>query len=129
MATDTKKTPAARRMLGLVAAVLAVELVVLAFLLWPTRRAPSATAVDQPAVADIAVRRSYPDNVGSAAPDPNGASGQPAGDETPVAAADGAGSTLCGGKVCKEDQFCCGPPACGYCASKMAGPACPTKCP
>jgi hypothetical protein len=127
MTQDVTKAPAGRRTVGVIAAILAVELVVLAFLLWPTRR-PSATVVDQPAVTD-ALRRSYPANVGSPAPDPNGASSQPAGGDTPVAAADGAGPTLCGGKVCKEDQFCCGPPACGYCASKMAGPACPTKCP
>jgi hypothetical protein len=129
MTKEVKGSPAGRGMIGLAAAVLAA-VVVLAFYLWPTRRAPSAPVVDQPAVADVEARRSYPDNVASAMaalPDPP--SSLPAGSDVPVAAADGAGSTLCGGKVCKEDQFCCGPPACGYCASKMAGPACPTKCP
>jgi hypothetical protein len=128
MTKDTKETPAGRGIVGLAAAVLAV-VVVLAFYLWPTRRAPSAPVVDQPAVADVEARRSYPDNLASAMLVPDGPSSQPAGTDVPVAAADGAGPTLCGGKVCKEDQFCCGPPACGYCASKMAGPACPTKCP
>jgi hypothetical protein len=45
---------------------------------------------------------------------------------TPVAATD---AGLCGGKVCNPDQFCCGPPACGHCAYKMAGPVCPKTCP
>ena len=42
----------------------------------------------------------------------------------------GAGEgSLCGGKVCRADQFCCGPPECGHCASRMTGPRCPTSCP
>src|SRR4051812_10763968 len=35
----------------------------------------------------------------------------------------------CGGKVCRADQFCCGPPECGHCASRMTGPRCPASCP
>jgi hypothetical protein len=55
------------------------------------------------------------------------AAGGPAAAATPVSApADGG---LCGGKVCTADQFCCGPPACGHCAYRMAGPVCPTACP
>jgi hypothetical protein len=37
--------------------------------------------------------------------------------------------SLCGGKVCRADQFCCGPSECGHCASRMTGPRCPTSCP
>jgi len=40
--------------------------------------------------------------------------------------ADGA---LCGGKVCAANQFCCGPPECGHCASRLTGPRCPASCP
>ena len=36
---------------------------------------------------------------------------------------------LCGGKVCRPGQFCCGPPECGRCAYPMAGPRCPGVCP
>lgn len=36
---------------------------------------------------------------------------------------------LCGGKVCRPGQFCCGPPECGRCAYPMAGPRCPSVCP
>ena len=36
--------------------------------------------------------------------------------------------SLCGGKVCRADQFCCGPPECGHCASRMTGPRCPATC-
>jgi hypothetical protein len=42
---------------------------------------------------------------------------------------DGASGELCGGKVCKADQFCCGPPECGTCANRMSGPRCPNSCP
>ncbi len=35
----------------------------------------------------------------------------------------------CGGKLCAADQFCCGPPECGHCASRMTGPRCPSTCP
>lgn len=38
-------------------------------------------------------------------------------------------SSLCGGKVCRADQFCCGPPECGHCARRLTGPRCPTSCP
>jgi hypothetical protein len=38
-------------------------------------------------------------------------------------------NSLCGGKVCRGDQFCCGPPECGRCASRLSGPRCPTICP
>ena len=42
----------------------------------------------------------------------------------------GAGSDggLCNGQVCAGDQFCCGPPACGYCARILQGPNCATTC-
>jgi len=36
---------------------------------------------------------------------------------------------LCGGKVCAANQFCCGPPECGRCASRLTGPRCPASCP
>jgi hypothetical protein len=47
-----------------------------------------------------------------------------------AAAADGSAKEppLCGGKVCRPDQFCCGPPECGHCASKLTGPNCPKTC-
>jgi hypothetical protein len=35
---------------------------------------------------------------------------------------------LCSGKVCRSDQFCCGPPACGFCANVLQGPNCQTTC-
>jgi hypothetical protein len=35
---------------------------------------------------------------------------------------------LCNGQVCAADQFCCGPPACGYCARILQGPNCATTC-
>ena len=38
-------------------------------------------------------------------------------------------NSLCGGKVCRADQFCCGPPECGHCTSRLSGPRCPTSCP
>jgi hypothetical protein len=38
-------------------------------------------------------------------------------------------NSLCGGNVCRADQFCCGPPECGHCASRLTGPRCPTSCP
>jgi len=41
----------------------------------------------------------------------------------------GASEPLCGGRRCKPDQFCCGPPECGTCANKAAGPHCPKTCP
>jgi hypothetical protein len=129
MTKDTKKTPAGRKMVGVVAAILAVELVVLAFYLWPAGRAPSPQ-VDQAAVADVAPRSAFPANVAPAVALGDGPSTIPAGTDVPAAAAtDSAGPTLCGGKVCKDDQFCCGPPACGHCANKLTGPECPTKCP
>jgi hypothetical protein len=42
----------------------------------------------------------------------------------------GAGSDggLCNGQICAADQFCCGPPACGYCARILQGPNCATTC-
>jgi hypothetical protein len=43
--------------------------------------------------------------------------------------ADAAKETLCGGTVCRPDQFCCGPPACGHCVSALRGPRCPKTCP
>ena len=36
--------------------------------------------------------------------------------------------TLCGGKTCKSNEFCCGPPACGFCANILTGPNCTTTC-
>jgi len=35
---------------------------------------------------------------------------------------------LCGGKTCGADEFCCGPPQCGFCANKMSGVNCPATC-
>lgn len=35
---------------------------------------------------------------------------------------------LCSGVVCKANEFCCGPPACGSCANVLQGPNCPTSC-
>jgi hypothetical protein len=48
-----------------------------------------------------------------------------------VGGADGgrADGSLCGGKTCAPDQFCCGPPECGRCTSRAAGPRCPNSCP
>jgi hypothetical protein len=126
MTRDAKKTPAGRWLVGTLAAVLAVSLVLLAFALWPKPRPASSPGIDQPAVADVTLRRSYPANEATPAVVPDHPSNPAAGNDAPAASA---GPTLCGGKVCKEDQFCCGPPACGYCANKMTGPECPTKCP
>jgi len=36
--------------------------------------------------------------------------------------------TTCGGRVCTSDQFCCGPPDCGYCANILTGPNCQQAC-
>lgn len=51
----------------------------------------------------------------------------------PLASADApaadAKDALCGGIVCRPDQFCCGPPACGHCVSALRGPRCPKTCP
>jgi hypothetical protein len=44
-------------------------------------------------------------------------------------AADASDGVLCGGKVCAANQFCCGPPECGHCASRLTGPRCPSTCP
>ena len=43
-------------------------------------------------------------------------------------AADAKKDSLCGGTVCRPDQFCCGPPACGHCVSALRGPRCPNTC-
>ena len=130
MPKDTQ-TPRATRTwrLALAAALVAVGLVCLALYLRPARRAPSARQVDEPTVTDVGpTTRSYPSNEAPAVAAAEPAS-QPAAADVAVAAADAAGPVLCGGKVCKEDQFCCGPPACGHCANKLTGPECPTKCP
>jgi hypothetical protein len=128
MTKETPRPPAVRRwLLGLAAAVIAAELVWLALYLRPERRAAPAPEANEPAVSDIRPRpRSYPANEPPAV-----AAGDPASPPAAavaVADADDAGPVLCGGKVCKDDQFCCGPPACGHCASKLTGPECPTKC-
>jgi hypothetical protein len=62
-----------------------------------------------------------------------GAGGQGgAGDATGSGGGGGSSSadagTLCSGKLCKSDQFCCGPPACGFCANLAQGPNCQTTC-
>jgi hypothetical protein len=124
---DTKMTPAGRWIVAL--ALLAAGLVFLALYLRPARRTPSSTQVDEPTVADVTPGRSYPLNAAGAEVAADAPSTLPASADVPVATADGAGPTLCGGKACKEDQFCCGPPACGHCANKLMGPECPTKCP
>jgi hypothetical protein len=129
MPEDTQTPTATRRWkLGLAAALLAVGLVCLALYLRPAPRAPSAPQVDEPSVADVGTTtRSYPSH--EASPAAAAPANVPAPADVAVAAADDAASALCGGKVCKEDQFCCGPPACGHCANKLTGPECPTKCP
>jgi hypothetical protein len=77
---------------------------------------------------------------GIAPPDPTGDSrvfdvGPQPGDVSQTAASDrrradsGASAPLCGGGQCKPDQFCCGPPECGICTNKAAGPHCPKTCP
>src|SRR5450631_3087771 len=38
------------------------------------------------------------------------------------------GGALCSGKVCKPNEFCCGPAACGFCANVLQGPNCATSC-
>jgi hypothetical protein len=37
--------------------------------------------------------------------------------------------SLCGGKVCRATEFCCGPAECGHCANRQSGPRCPDRCP
>ena len=45
-----------------------------------------------------------------------------------LADAGASASVVCGGKVCRPGQFCCGPAACGRCAYPLAGPRCPSTC-
>jgi hypothetical protein len=40
----------------------------------------------------------------------------------------GGGGESCGGQICGQDEFCCGPPACGNCRNILTGPNCPTSC-
>jgi len=44
---------------------------------------------------------------------------------------DGSGgpSETCGGIICKADERCCGPPACGFCVPQSARIACVERCP
>jgi hypothetical protein len=39
-----------------------------------------------------------------------------------------AAAPLCGGKVCADDEDCCGPAECGRCIKKLTGPNCPSQC-
>ena len=48
--------------------------------------------------------------------------------ETPDVAAWVGGGESCGGQICGQDEFCCGPPACGNCRNILTGPNCPTSC-
>ncbi len=38
------------------------------------------------------------------------------------------GGETCGGQICGQGEFCCGPPACGNCRNILTGPNCPTSC-
>ena len=40
----------------------------------------------------------------------------------------GGGRESCGGQICGQDEFCCGPSACGSCRNNLTGPNCPTSC-
>lgn len=45
------------------------------------------------------------------------------------AGGDGGVAVSCGGAVCGADDFCCGPPSCGFCANKLSGVHCVATCP
>ena len=40
----------------------------------------------------------------------------------------GGSGESCGGQICGQNEFCCGPPACGNCRNILTGPNCPTSC-
>jgi len=44
-------------------------------------------------------------------------------------AVDGSSGQKCGGTTCGAGSFCCGPPACGFCAPDNSGVYCPSTCP
>jgi hypothetical protein len=48
---------------------------------------------------------------------------------SPGAAGAGGASERCGGEVCDESEYCCGPAACGRCVPLQSGAACPAQCP
>jgi len=42
---------------------------------------------------------------------------------------EGGDAARCGTRACANDEFCCGPPACGHCAKLLTEPNCPATCP
>ena len=120
-------------LLAVVVSLLAIELT--GFLLWKRRARMSVDSASDP-VADLtpSAPRHSP-RVPSTPLSPARveapafaafAESTPVSDPPP---ADAKKESLCGGTVCRPDQFCCGPPACGHCVSALRGPRCPSTCP
>jgi hypothetical protein len=84
------------------------------------RKAESAAAAPDPTGEHR--RLSGPHLAGNLPP-----AGAAAGSQSPPPQASNGPS--CGGKVCRADQFCCGPPECGHCAAVLSGRRCPATCP
>jgi hypothetical protein len=118
--------------LAVVVSLLAIELT--GYLLWKRRARMSVDSASD-AVADLT--RAAPRHARRVPITPD----SPAIVEAPVVAAfadstpvsdpppaDAKKASLCGGAVCRPDQFCCGPPACGHCVSALRGPRCPSTC-
>jgi hypothetical protein len=119
--------------LAVVVSLLAIELT--GFLLWKHRaRTPVASASDP--VADLTPSAPRRARRVPLTPIPSARVEAPVvaafAESTPVSdppPADAKKESLCGGIVCRSDQFCCGPPACGRCVSALRGPRCPNTCP
>src|SRR3954447_9313793 len=118
--------------LAVVVSLLAIELT--GFLLWKHRARMSVDSGSDP-VADLTPSTPRRLQRVPITPAPTARVEAPSvtafAESTPVndaPPADAKKDSLCGGTVCRPDQFCCGPPACGHCVSALRGPRCPNTC-